>query len=50
MQIYDHPLRTALHEEIHSRPPVALWPRDRILNQAFLLDSKDRAKQIEWIK
>lgn len=50
MQTYDHPLRTALHEEIHSRPPVALWPRDRILNQAFLLDSKDRAKQIEWIK
>lgn len=50
MRLYDHPLRAALHEEIHSRPPVALWPKDRILNQAFLLDAKDRAKQIAWIK
>ncbi|MFM6921587.1 MAG: DUF3422 family protein, partial [Polynucleobacter victoriensis] len=49
MRTYDHPLRTVLHEEVHARPPVALWPRDRILNQAFLLNAKDRIKQLEWI-
>ena len=49
MRTYDHPLRTVLHEEVHARPPVALWPRDRIFNQAFLLNSKDRTKQLEWI-
>ena len=49
MRTYDHPLRTVLHEEVHARPPVALWPRDRILNQAFLLNATDRIKQLEWI-
>lgn len=49
MRPYDHPLRTVLHEEVHARPPVALWPRDRILNQAFLLNGSDRQQQIDWI-
>jgi uncharacterized membrane-anchored protein len=49
MRPYDHPLRTVLHEEVHARPPVALWPRDRILNQAFLLQGSDRQQQIDWI-
>ncbi len=49
MRPYDHPLRTVLHEEVHARPPVALWPRDRILNQAFLLKGSDRQQQIDWI-
>jgi uncharacterized membrane-anchored protein len=49
MRPYDHPLRTVLHEEVHARPPVALWPRDRILNQAFLLKGNDRQQQLDWI-
>ena len=49
MRPYDHPLRTVLHEEVHARPPVALWPKDRILNQAFLLKGSDRQQQIDWI-
>ncbi len=49
MRPYDHPLRTVLHEEVHARPPVALWPRDRVLNQAFLLKGSDRQQQIDWI-
>ncbi|MEY3523180.1 MAG: hypothetical protein RIT33_597 [Pseudomonadota bacterium] len=49
MRSYDHPLRTLLHEEVHARPPVALWPRDRILNQAFLLKGDDRQQQLDWI-
>jgi uncharacterized membrane-anchored protein len=49
MRSYDHPLRTVLHEEVHARPPVALWPRDRILNQAFMLSGTDRQKQIDWV-
>jgi uncharacterized membrane-anchored protein len=49
MRSYDHPLRTLLHEEVHARPPVALWPRDRILNQAFLLKGSDRQEQVDWV-
>jgi len=49
MRPYDHPLRTVLHEEVHARPPVALWPKDRILNQAFLLKGSDRQQQIDWV-
>ena len=49
MRPYDHPLRTVLHEEVHARPPVALWPRDRILNQAFLLKGSNRQQQIDWV-
>jgi len=49
MRPYDHPLRTVLHEEVHARPPVSLWPRDRILNQAFLLKGNDRQQQLDWI-
>lgn len=49
MRSYDHPLRTVLHEEVHARPPVALWPRDRILNQAFMLSGHDRQKQMDWV-
>ncbi len=49
MRSYDHPLRTVLHEEVHARPPVALWPKDRILNQAFMLRGNDRQQQIDWI-
>lgn len=49
MRPYDHPLRTVLHEEVHARPPVALWPRDRILNQAFLLKGSDRQEQVDWV-
>ncbi|MEY3916993.1 MAG: hypothetical protein RLZZ140_556, partial [Pseudomonadota bacterium] len=24
----DHPQRYALHNEIHARPPIALWPNE----------------------
>jgi uncharacterized membrane-anchored protein len=50
MRAFDHPLRNLLHEEVHARPPVALWPKDRLISQSFLLDAKARQKQIEWIK
>ena len=49
MRAFDHPLRSLLHEEVHARPPVALWPKDRLLSQSFLLDAKARQEQIEWI-
>jgi uncharacterized membrane-anchored protein len=50
MKPYDHPLRQVLHEEVHSRPPVAQWPKERILSQAFLLDAASRQLQIDWIE
>ena len=50
MKPYDHPLRQVLHEEVHSRPPVAQWPKERILSQAFLLDAQSRQLQIDWIE
>lgn len=49
MKPYDHPLRQVLHEEVHSRPPVAQWPKERILSQAFLLDATSRQQQTDWI-
>ena len=45
----DHPQRYALHHEIHARPPLALWPNERVISQAFLLDSTSRRQQIDWI-
>lgn len=49
MRAYDHPSRKQLHEEVHARPPVALWPNERVLSQSFLLDTSSRQKQIAWI-
>ena len=50
MRPYDHPARKKLHEEVHARPPVALWPNERMLSQSFLLDADSRKTQIEWIQ
>ena len=45
----DHPQRYALHNEIHARPPIALWPNERIINQAFILDAISRRQHLSWI-
>jgi uncharacterized membrane-anchored protein len=45
----DHPQRLELHEEVHARPPIPLWPNERVISQAFLLDSAARRLQIDWI-
>ena len=50
MKPYDHPARKQLHEEVHARPPIALWPNERVLSQSFLLDAESRRTQIEWIQ
>lgn len=50
MKPYDHPARKQLHEEVHARPPIALWPNERVLSQSFLLDAGSRQTQIEWIQ
>ena len=50
MKPYDHPARKQLHEEVHARPPIALWPNERVLSQSFLLDAGSRQSQIEWIQ
>jgi uncharacterized membrane-anchored protein len=50
MRPYDHPARKQLHEEVHARPPIALWPNERMLSQSFLLDAHSRKTQIEWIQ
>lgn len=31
----EHPLRSRLNDELHARPPVALWPHERILYLAL---------------
>lgn len=49
MRPYDHPSRRQWHGEVHARPPVALWPNERVLSQSFLLDAQSRQKQIDWI-
>ncbi len=50
MKPYDHPSRKLLHEEVHARPPIALWPNERVLSQSFLLDATSRQTQIIWIE
>lgn len=50
MRPYDHPARRQLHEEVHARPPIALWPNERVLSQSFLLDANSRETQIQWIQ
>lgn len=49
MRPYDHPMRMQLHEEVHARPPIPLWPNERVLSQSFLLDALTRESQIQWI-
>lgn len=46
----DHPQRYALHNEIHARPPVALWPNERVIAQAYVLDGVSRRQQVAWIE
>ncbi|OYY56289.1 MAG: hypothetical protein B7Y55_05730, partial [Polynucleobacter sp. 35-46-207] len=43
-------MRMQLHEEVHARPPIALWPNERVLSQSFLLDARSRQSQIQWIE
>jgi uncharacterized membrane-anchored protein len=50
MRPYDHPSRKQLHEEVHARPPIPLWPNERVLSQSFLLDATSRQQQIDWVK
>lgn len=50
MRPYDHPARRQLHEEVHARPPIALWPNERVLSQSFLLDAHSRETQMQWIQ
>jgi uncharacterized membrane-anchored protein len=45
----DHPQRYALHNEIHARPPIALWSNERIISQAFVLDTISRREHTTWI-
>lgn len=47
--IQDHPQREVLHNEVHARPPIALWSNERVINQAFLLDPDSRSQQLAWI-
>jgi len=50
MRPYDHPSRAVLHEEVHARPPIPLWPNERVISQSFLLDATSRQQQIQWIQ
>ncbi len=43
--------RESLHEEVHARPPIALWPQERVIHQAFLITRADqREVQREWVE
>jgi len=46
----DHPERDLLHQEVHSRPPIALWPDERVISQTLLLSRPgERESQREWV-
>lgn len=47
----DYSQRSSLHQEVHARPPIALWPDERICSQAFLIaDQNERDAQTRWIE
>jgi len=50
MRPYDHPSRAVLHDEVHARPPIPLWPNERVISQSFLLDAVSRKQQIQWVQ
>ena len=50
MRPYDHPSRLTLHEEVHARPPIPLWPNERVISQSFLLDASARKQQLQWVQ
>lgn len=50
MRPYDHPSRAVLHDEVHARPPIPLWPNERVISQSFLLDAATRKQQIQWVQ
>jgi len=48
--IQDHSLRQTLHEEVHARPPIALWPNELIYSQSLLIgDSDQRRALMDWV-
>jgi uncharacterized membrane-anchored protein len=48
---HEHSQRHILHEEVHARPPIALWPEERVCSQAFLLtEPSHRANQKAFIE
>ncbi|MFM1881029.1 MAG: hypothetical protein RLZZ344_1263 [Pseudomonadota bacterium] len=48
---HEHSQRQILHEEVHARPPIALWPEERVCSQAFLLtEPSHRANQKAFIE
>ncbi|MFZ9733780.1 MAG: DUF3422 family protein [Burkholderiaceae bacterium] len=48
---HEHTQRQILHEEVHARPPIALWPEERVCNQAFLLtEPHHRSNQNAFIE
>ncbi len=48
--IQDHAAREALHEEVHARPPIALWPEERIYSQSLIISTPDQRRALmDWI-
>ena len=48
--IQDHLQRQTLHEEVHARPPIALWPNELIYSQSLLIgDSDQRRALMDWV-
>ena len=49
--VNEYPQRLSLHHEVHARPPIALWPEERVCSQTFLIqDPQQRQLQSDWIE
>jgi uncharacterized membrane-anchored protein len=49
--VNEYPQRLSLHHEVHARPPIALWPEERVCSQTFLIqDPQQRQIQTGWIE
>ncbi len=48
--IKDHLQRQTLHEEVHARPPIALWPDELIYSQSLLISSNEQRRALmDWV-
>lgn len=49
--VNEYPQRLNLHREVHARPPIALWPEERVCSQTFLIqDPQQRQIQSDWVE
>ncbi len=45
-----HPLRQELNDEVHSRPPEAMWPQERVFHVALVCNAEQKLQLSDHLK